>query len=119
MAGGGKAVVSGSLKPAVEIAGSTELSRLEVFERRSRVWQSFLERQSVATMIGAFLLIAIFVFIATSTLLGKPVPELVSNAFLVILGYFFGNGAQVREAEPHLRPDRPSRTCSKRHGRAT
>ena len=116
MAAGGKVAVSENVEPVMEVVESTELSRIEVFERRSRVWQSFLERQSVATMIGAFLLVAMFVFIVISTVLGKRVPELVSNAFLVILGYFFGNAAQVTEAAPRSRPARPNRGCSKSYG---
>ena len=71
-------------------AQAAELARIELFERRSRVWQKFLERQSVATIIGAVLLVAMFAFIAASASLGTPIPELISNAFLVILGYFFG-----------------------------
>jgi hypothetical protein len=67
-----------------------ELARIEVFERRSRVLQTFLERQSVATIVGAVLLIAIFALIAVSSAFNTSVPELISNAFLVILGYFFG-----------------------------
>jgi hypothetical protein len=70
-----------------------EFARTEVFERRSRVWQVFLERQSVATIVGAILMIAIFVFIAVSAVIGTMVPELISNAFLVILGYFFGQAS--------------------------
>jgi VIT1/CCC1 family predicted Fe2+/Mn2+ transporter len=70
----------------------TEIIKIELAERRSRLWRSFLERQSVATMLGALLLILMFLFIAIAAGSGAKVPELVSNAFLVILGYFFGQG---------------------------
>lgn len=85
-----EAVAADDLRRKAQLAQEAELARIEVFERRSRVWQKFLERQSVATIVGAVLLIAIFAFIAASSTAGKVVPELISNAFLVILGYFFG-----------------------------
>lgn len=77
----------------VEIDHQLQITRVEAFERRSRVWQSFLERQSVATMVGALLLVMMFAFIAVASAVVIPVPELIANAFLVILGYFFGQAS--------------------------
>ena len=85
-----QALAADDARRKAQLAQEAELARIEVFERRSRVWQKFLERQSVATIVGAILLIAIFAFIVASSTTGTAVPELISNAFLVILGYFFG-----------------------------
>jgi len=49
-----------------------------------------LERQSVATLLGAFLLVSMFLYISVAAVGGVGVPSLVGNAFLLILGYFFG-----------------------------
>lgn len=85
-----QAIAAEDAQRRAQLAQQIDIARIEVFERRSLVWQRFLERQSVATIIGTILLIAMFVFIAISTALKAAIPELVSNAFLVILGYFFG-----------------------------
>jgi len=77
-----------------QIAHQIETGKIESFERRSRVWQSFLERQSVATMIGTILLIAMFAFMVIAAVQDIKVPELIDNAFLVILGYFFGQASK-------------------------
>lgn len=57
---------------------------LEVLERRSAVWRSFLERESVATVLGALLLIILIVAQITAMFTGTAVPQLVANAFLII-----------------------------------
>jgi hypothetical protein len=85
-----QAIAAEDAQRKTQLAQQLEIAQIEVFERRSRVWQSFLERQSVATIIGAILLVAMFIFIAISASLKSDIPELISNAFLVILGYFFG-----------------------------
>lgn len=69
-----------------------ELARVsaEIFERRSRVWRSFLERESVATIVGGFLLIGLTITMIVASFTRITISEILSNAFLVILGYFFG-----------------------------
>jgi hypothetical protein len=97
-----QALAADDAQKKAQLDQQAELARIEVFERRSRVWQGFLERQSVATIVGAILLIAIFVFIAASSAFGTTVPELINNAFLVILGYFFGQASS--DAIPKPKP---------------
>jgi len=89
---------------ATQLALQLELTRADAdaYERRWRIrHQTFLERQSVATIIGAILLIAMFVFIAVSVHVKTPIPELISNAFLVILGYFFGHAGTTENRRAH------------------
>jgi|ERR1051325_2439431 hypothetical protein len=85
-----QAQVAENAQRKAELARQAELAKMELFERKSRVWQSFLERQSVASMLGTILLLSMFAYIALASGTGVRVPELVNNAFLVILGYFFG-----------------------------
>jgi len=74
---------------------------VELFERRSKVWQSFLARESVATTVGGLLLILITIALLIAMFLNVQIPALVNNAFLVILGYFFGQatGKVLSKAE--------------------
>ena len=70
----------------------TELERLkmELFERKSKVWLSLLERESAATILGGFLLLIILIVHVTAIFAKFSMPEILNNAFLIILGYFFG-----------------------------
>ncbi len=62
----------------------------EAFRERWAIWKSFLERESVSTIIGALLLVLITgtQIIATFTHIGTP--QILDNGFLILLGYFFG-----------------------------
>ena len=73
--------------------------RLEVFERRSKVWRSFLERESVATLVGGILLLVIGAAILVSMFLRLTISDIVSNTFLLILGYFFGQSTSKSSAK--------------------
>lgn len=81
-----------SHEDAEEVATVLEGERLklELLERRSAVWRSFLERESAATIIGAVLLVILAISLIAAMFVGTPVPEIVSSAFLLVLGYFFG-----------------------------
>lgn len=63
---------------------------MELWEKRSKVIRSFLERESAATIIGAILLIIIALAHVASLVFKLPIPETLDSAFLLILGYFFG-----------------------------
>jgi Fe2+ transport system protein B len=84
----------------------TELARLnvELFERKTKVWFSLLERESASTIIGGILLIIIVLVQAGSIFIRMrtPVPDIFNNAFLIILGYFFG---QSTNKEASIRAD--------------
>lgn len=73
-----------------ELVERKERFRLEAWERRTRIFQSFLERESVATIVGGLLLIAVTLFLIVFTFINTKALDILSNAFLVILGYFFG-----------------------------
>jgi hypothetical protein len=66
------------------------LLKVEAFERRSHVWRSFLERESIAGIVGAILLLILAVALMGAMYFGVATSEVVSNSFLLILGYFFG-----------------------------
>ncbi|NET54031.1 MAG: hypothetical protein F6K09_37045 [Merismopedia sp. SIO2A8] len=81
----------------VRIAELEALKKREEFEReitrlreRSKVWLSFLARESVASIVGAILLIIITVAQLIAMHPNVETTEILNNSFLVILGYFFG-----------------------------
>jgi uncharacterized membrane protein len=47
----------------------------------------------MATLIGAVLLVVLTVVLVIAMFTRTTVPELISNAFLIILGYFFGQAS--------------------------
>lgn len=71
-----------------------ELLRMEaegkLFEKRAMVWQSLLARESVASVVGSILLLLIAIALLVAMFVGTETTEIVGNAFLVLLGYFFG-----------------------------
>jgi hypothetical protein len=63
----------------------------ELFERRLHALTGFFTRESMATYVGAFLLIVLtFVQVVAMFLGATYKSEIISNAFLLLLGYFFG-----------------------------
>lgn len=64
-----------------------EITRLK---ERSKVWLSFLARESVASIVGAVLLIIITIAQLIAMHPNVETTEILNNSFLVILGYFFG-----------------------------
>ena len=83
-----------------EIKTQTDLARLktELFERRSKVWFSLLERESAATILGGIFLCIILVVHVTAVFSKFAIPEILNNAFLIILGYFFGQSTNDKRA---------------------
>ena len=77
---------------------SLKLQDIEVMERRWEVWQKFLARESIAALIGAILAIVMGISLVVSMFTGVTASEIVSNGFLVILGYFFGQASERRGA---------------------
>lgn len=67
--------------------------QIELSERKAKIWQSFLERESVATFVGAFLLLIIVLFFIIGMFKNVPSTDILNNVLLVILGYFFGQAA--------------------------
>ncbi len=78
--------------------------QLEVAERKAAIRRSWLERESVASMIGAFLLLALGIALIVARFIGATPPEIVTTAPLLILGYFFGQTTNRKEAGEAQRP---------------
>jgi hypothetical protein len=72
-------------------AEALAMLQTKLFERRLRAWTGFFARESMATYVGAFLLVVLtFVQVGAMFSSNLHTTEIVNNAFLLILGYFFG-----------------------------
>ncbi|MCT9934808.1 hypothetical protein N5079_31840 [Planotetraspora sp. A-T 1434] len=90
------AVAEEDASRAVEEQAKKERQRIENFQRRWMVWKDILGRESVASIVGAFFLVISGLALLIAMFVGVEVSAIVSNSFLVILGYFFGQGAERR-----------------------
>jgi hypothetical protein len=69
-----------------------EQQRIDGLERKSKIWLSFLQRESAASIIGGIVLLMLTVALISGMICGKE-SQILSNGFLVILGYFFGQSS--------------------------
>ncbi|MFF3227220.1 hypothetical protein ACFYV7_30795 [Nocardia suismassiliense] len=69
---------------------AADVRRLVLQERRWQMRKSLLEREPAAVLIGGVLLMVIAVAVLIGMFTHTPIPEIVSSAFLLILGFFFG-----------------------------
>lgn len=69
-----------------------EQQRIDGLERKSKIWLSFLQRESAASIIGGIVLLMVTVALIGGMIFGAE-SQILSNGFLVILGYFFGQSS--------------------------
>lgn len=69
-----------------------EQHRIDGLERKSKIWLSFLQRESAASIIGGIVLLLVTVALIGGMIFGAE-SQILSNGFLVILGYFFGQSS--------------------------
>jgi uncharacterized membrane protein len=73
--------------------------KIEIRERRSAIYRSFLERESVASVVGAMLLLALATTLIVAMFTHAATSEVITNAFLLILGYFFGQATTRSQSQ--------------------
>ena len=62
-------------------------------ERRAKLRRFWLERESIVSVVGAGLLAIFGIGVLVAMFIGVEVTTVVSSAFLLILGYFFGQAS--------------------------
>ncbi|MBF5001832.1 hypothetical protein IRT45_32405 [Nocardia sp. BSTN01] len=82
-----------------------ELRRHELSERKWKMRTSLLEREPAAVLIGAVLLAAMALALIVGMFIHTPPPDLLGNAFLLILGFFFGQTTSGRARRADDRSD--------------
>jgi hypothetical protein len=63
---------------------------VDLQERRTAIRQSWLARESIASIVGAILLLLLAGTLIVAMFTGTTVVDVIANSFLLILGYFFG-----------------------------
>lgn len=69
-----------------------EQQRIDGLERKSKIWLLFLQRESASSIIGGIILLMLTLSLIGGMIFGKE-SQILSNGFLVILGYFFGQSS--------------------------
>ena len=77
--------------------------KVAVQERRNKMLKLWFERESLASIIGAFLLLVLGLALITAMFVGTPTSEVVTSSFLLILGYFFGQATQAQKENTRKR----------------
>ncbi|EWM18028.1 hypothetical protein [Kutzneria sp. 744] len=67
--------------------------KLEMQAKKAQIYLSWLQREPVAVLVGGVLLVVLAGVLIVAMFTGVPVAEIVSSAFLLILGYFFGQAS--------------------------
>ncbi|MBP1165053.1 hypothetical protein JOE44_001937 [Chryseobacterium sp. PvR013] len=65
--------------------------KAEMFEKRSNVFLKFIDRESMASIVGSLLLLLMGICLLVMMFLQIEPIKIVESAFLLILGYFFGH----------------------------
>ncbi|MFI5778121.1 hypothetical protein [Nocardia sp. NPDC051570] len=89
--------VSREARSRAEVEINTEMRRVELQERKWNMRKSLLDREPAAVLIGAVLLGLITLTLIFATFTHTQMPDIFANAFLLILGYFFGQTTSSRE----------------------
>jgi hypothetical protein len=64
-------------------------------ERKSAMHRKWLERESVASIIGALLLLSLGIALIIAMFTHTIASQIVTSSFLLILGYFFGQSGTI------------------------
>jgi len=76
-----------------------EEMKIKSRESTSKIWLSFLAKESMASILGGLLLLAILTAQLIAIFHDLKVPDILNNSFLVILGYFFGQSASKKPSD--------------------
>jgi hypothetical protein len=90
-------------KPGLVPAESDPMLRVQIMERKYEVWRGFLARESVATIVGAILLLSLALAVTLAMFMAIQVTDIVANSFLIVLGYFFGQIVGAKSGEVSTR----------------
>ncbi|URC11031.1 hypothetical protein [Flavobacterium sp. B183] len=66
-------------------------TKLDLLEKKSQIWLAILAKESIASIIGALLLVIISICLLVSMFIGIEPSKIIESTFLLILGYFFGH----------------------------
>ncbi|WP_291728326.1 hypothetical protein [Bernardetia sp.] len=68
--------------------------KLDIFDKRSQIWLRIFGKESIASILGGFLLLIMSISFIVAMFTGTEISNIVESAFLLILGYFFGQSVK-------------------------
>ncbi|MGV9678534.1 hypothetical protein ACWDSJ_24910 [Nocardia sp. NPDC003482] len=83
-------------------AHEAKIFDIQVAERRFKLRTSLLEREPAAVIIGGILLTLMTLALIGGMYSHTSTPDVLSNAYLLILGFFFGQTVGVRKKDAAL-----------------
>ncbi|MGV9296732.1 hypothetical protein [Amycolatopsis sp. NPDC003676] len=95
--------IDGELKETsrniAEVEAAAMATDIDKYERKAKVWQNFLAKESVATYVGAAILLIMCLAVVAAMFAAVEINQVLSSAFLLVLGYFFGQSTGKRQVE--------------------
>ncbi|WP_409462717.1 hypothetical protein [Amycolatopsis sp. GA6-003] len=95
--------IDGELKETsrkiAEVDAAAMAAEIDKYERKAKVWQNFLAKESVATYVGAAILLVMCLSVVAAMFAHVEINQVLSSAFLLILGYFFGQSTGKKQME--------------------
>jgi hypothetical protein len=91
------------------VAQATAAARAQLELERGRAdiktnwWQTRLGKESIAAIVGGLLLLALTTTLIVAVFTSVSVSEVITNAFLILLGSFFGSTTAQRGSSPGCR----------------
>ena len=82
------------------IVVQAELVKAQAFEKRAGAWLRILGRESMASVVGAVLVLLLGVALVIAMFARIGISSIVGDSFLLILGYFFGQGTRQKPSAP-------------------
>ncbi len=68
--------------------------KLDIFDKRSKIWLRIFGRESIASILGGFLLLIMTSCFLIAMFTGTEISNVIESAFFLILGYFFGQSVK-------------------------
>jgi hypothetical protein len=70
----------------------------DIHREKAQIWQRFFDRNSVASIVGGLLAMFLGITVIVAMFTAVAPTDVVSNAFLLILGYFFGQTVLIERS---------------------
>jgi hypothetical protein len=93
-----QAHIAAAERSAAQFEHERQLALLEMHlaERRSKLRSAWWAREALTPMIGTVLLLGLTMALVVAMFAQVEVPALISNSFLIVLGYFFAQSVEAR-----------------------
>lgn len=87
-------------QPNISEVIEIERHKADMFKKKTDTWLKILGKESIASILGAILLLVLTICILVNMFLDKEPIKIVETAFLLILGYFFGQSVSRNMNNP-------------------